>query len=155
MAKGLNSVDFAKTRRLRRCASCASCASCAALPLPALRVAWNLRFSWEFHEVFMGDPPTIYPPKNCWYCCLATGKKGYSLLLNMAICFVTHKKRWFSFAMAGLKPEVLFSTRFINRHFLDLFRGMYPLVICYIAIENGHWNSEFSHKKMVDLSIVM
>ena len=25
----------------------------------------------------------------------------------------------------------------------------YPLVICYIAIENCHWNSEFSHYKMV------
>jgi len=24
---------------------------------------------------------------------------------------------------------------------------MYPLVICYIAIENGHWNSGFSHEK--------
>ena len=26
---------------------------------------------------------------------------------------------------------------------------MYPLVICYIAIENGHCNSELSHLKMV------
>ena len=25
------------------------------------------------------------------------------------------------------------------------FNGMYPLVICYIAMENGHRNSEFSH----------
>jgi hypothetical protein len=25
--------------------------------------------------------------------------------------------------------------------------GWYPLVICYIAIENGHRNSEFSHEK--------
>ena len=27
----------------------------------------------------------------------------------------------------------------------------YPLVICYIAIENGHRNSEFFPLKMVDL----
>ena len=25
----------------------------------------------------------------------------------------------------------------------------YPLVICYIAIENSHWNSGFSHEQMV------
>ena len=31
---------------------------------------------------------------------------------------------------------------------------MYPLVMINIAIENGHVNSEFSHEKMVDLSIV-
>ena len=31
----------------------------------------------------------------------------------------------------------------------------YPLVICYVAIENGHRNSGFSHEKWVDLSIVM
>ena len=31
-------------------------------------------------------------------------------------------------------------------HLLDLLaRGTYPLVICYIAIENGHRNSGFSH----------
>ena len=27
------------------------------------------------------------------------------------------------------------------------FYGDYPLVICYIAIENGHRNSGFSHEK--------
>ena len=27
----------------------------------------------------------------------------------------------------------------------DRGERLYPLVICYIAIENGHRNSEFSH----------
>ena len=27
------------------------------------------------------------------------------------------------------------------------FHGIYPLVICYIAIENGHRHSGFSHEK--------
>ena len=31
---------------------------------------------------------------------------------------------------------------------------MYPLVICYIAIENGHRNSGFSHERIL-FSIVM
>jgi hypothetical protein len=33
--------------------------------------------------------------------------------------------------------------------FIQIFNQMiiYPLVICYIAIENGHRNSEFSHEK--------
>jgi len=30
---------------------------------------------------------------------------------------------------------------------IQVFPDGYPLVICYIAIENGHRNSGFSHKK--------
>ena len=30
----------------------------------------------------------------------------------------------------------------------NLLGGSYPLVICHIAIEHGHWNSEFSHEQL-------
>ena len=36
-----------------------------------------------------------------------------------------------------------------------LWSWTYPLVICYIAIANGHRNSGFSHKKMVIVQFAM
>ena len=34
------------------------------------------------------------------------------------------------------------------------FNGSHPLIIEQFAIKHGHRNSEFSHRKMVDLSVV-
>ena len=33
----------------------------------------------------------------------------------------------------------------VHPNFIRIFHGDYPLVICYVAIENDHRNSGFSH----------
>ena len=80
---------------------------------------------------------------------------------NMSMYFLNcfkhkHRSRWWLYILCHLffgaekNHQLLevhdFQPRNREGHWMSL-EILYPLVICYIAIENGHLYSEFSHEK--------
>jgi len=83
-----------------------------------------------------GSEPYIFSQFPCFFGCFGKSRLPCDITI------------WNAATQVGLSESVpgrLLSAHDRTPHFGTTQVGKYPLVICYIAIENGHRNSEFSH----------